>query len=306
MSILPSLLKENNEDYYQRVDKVLDGYGIIPKRYLSLSKAINRLWNGTDPILLNTNHNGFLSPKDWQEIHKTPKAVPDMLDDLEHGNKYYTAVETDKGILLFGREIEGARQCNAYLQQNAVDCFFKPEYKDKILTVHELRGWPSLMEGKVNCCRDPFGEIYPKNEIPQKAYMDKSELKNVTETVKYDLAPTWENYYKLTNNETGLNLTNNVANYDQMTLLYIMDKGYPKEGLVEEYPDTFSYSDDFKEIEAELCGKTIYDSVDEIQEKAKSLAEKLLYEHFPDIRQKENMPEIKVAIAPKKNKGMRM
>ena len=26
-----------------------------------------------------------------------------MLDDLKHGNKFYTGVETDKGVLLFSR-----------------------------------------------------------------------------------------------------------------------------------------------------------------------------------------------------------
>ena len=43
----------------------------------------------------------------WKEIKSSPVAVADMLDDLEHGNKFYTGVETDKGVLLFSRDYKG-------------------------------------------------------------------------------------------------------------------------------------------------------------------------------------------------------
>lgn len=43
----------------------------------------------------------------WKEIKSSPVAVADMLDNLEHGNKFYTGVETDKGVLLFGRDYKG-------------------------------------------------------------------------------------------------------------------------------------------------------------------------------------------------------
>ena len=33
----------------------------------------------------------------WEEIKLSPVVVADMLDDLRHGNKFYTGVETDKG-----------------------------------------------------------------------------------------------------------------------------------------------------------------------------------------------------------------
>ena len=47
---------------------------------------------------------------------------------------------------------------------------------------------------------------------------------------------------------------------------------------------------------------------DEMQEKAKKLAGKLLYEHFPDARQKEDaIPKMKVEKEiPKKSKGRKM
>ena len=93
-----------------------------------------------------------------------------------------------------------------------------------------------------------------------------------------------------------------------MTLLYIMDKGYPKDGLLDEYPDNFSFQDEFEKIENKLLGRNRWDVYDETQEKAKKLAGKLLYEHFPDTRQKEDdAPTMKVeSEIPKKSKGRKI
>lgn len=46
----------------------------------------------------------------WQEIKSSPEVVAEMLDDLKNGNTYYTGVETDKGVLLFSRDMNGEEQ----------------------------------------------------------------------------------------------------------------------------------------------------------------------------------------------------
>ena len=93
-----------------------------------------------------------------------------------------------------------------------------------------------------------------------------------------------------------------------MTLLYIMDKGYPRDGLIDEYPDNFSFHEKFERIENKLLSRDRWDVYDEMQEKAKKLAGKLLYEHFPDTRQKEDaISKMKVEKEiPKKSKGRKM
>lgn len=103
-------------------------------------------------------------------------------------------------------------------------------------------------------------------------------------------------------------MARNVDNYDRMTLLYIMDKGYPGNGLIDEYPDNFSFHEKFERIENKLLGKDRWDVYDEMQEKAKKLAGRLLKEHFPNIRQVEKTsPEMKVEKEiPKKSKGRKM
>ena len=98
-------------------------------------------------------------------------------------------------------------------------------------------------------------------------------------------------------------MARSVDNYDRMTLLYIMDKGYPGNGLIDEYPDNFSFHEKFERIENKLLGKDRWDVYDEMQEKAKKLAGKLLKEHFPETRQKADMKE-KAAV--RKSKGMKM
>lgn len=52
-----------------------------------------------------------------------------MLDDLEHGNKFYTGVETDKGVLLFSRNYEGNHQYGAFMEANIERRFFEADLK---------------------------------------------------------------------------------------------------------------------------------------------------------------------------------
>lgn len=244
----------------------------------------------------------------WSEIKASPVAVADMLDDLKHGNKFYTGVETDKGVLLFSRNYEGNHQYGAFMEANIERRFFEPDFEGKSLTVYELRGWPSLMAGKINRCYDDYDSLLPSEKIPADAYWDKSVLKSVTDKEIYDLSPTWENYARLTDNEKGLGLARSVDNYDRMTLLYIMDKGYPRDGLIDEYPDNFSFHEKFERIENKLLGRDRWDVYDEMQEKAKKLAESLQRKHFPNMRQVEKTSsERKVEKEiPKKSKGRKM
>ena len=47
-----------------------------------------------------------------------------------------------------------------------------------------------------------------------------------------------------------------------------MDKGYPRDGLIDEYPDNFSFYDKFEKIENKLLGRNRWDVYDVMQEKA--------------------------------------
>ena len=190
-------------------------------------------------------------------------------------------------ILFCGLYYEGNHQYGAFMEANIERRFFEADFEGKSLTVYELRGWPSLMAGKINRCYDDYDSLLPVDKIPTDAYLDKSALKNVTDKEVYDLSPTWENYARLTDNEKGLGLARSVDNYDRMTLLYIMDKGYPRDGLIDEYPDNFSFHEKFERIENKLLGKDKWDVYDEMQEKAKKLAGSLLKENFSVRRQKE-------------------
>lgn len=311
MFILPAIMKDHNEDYYHRADKVLYEYhGIIPERMLSIPQIIKRLWNEEDILKTGTKDKSkdMLQEAEWQLMKENPEALEDMLDDLKHGNRYYTAIETDKGLLFFSRDMEGKKQCGDYLTEFVANRFFDPGLDIKRLTVHEMRGWPSIMDKKVNRCRNCFGEWEPEDIMKEWVYRDKSELKNVTDSETYDLAPTWENYSRLTDNEKGLGLPRSVDNYDRMTLLYIMDKGYPMDGLIDEYPDNFSFHKNFEKIENKLLSRDRWNVYDEMQEKAKKLAERLLKENFPTMRQKATATsEIKVEKEiPKKSKGRKM
>ena len=257
-----------------------------------------------DPLSRDENYPRQLTPEMWREIKSAPpEVIAEMQDDLKHGNTYYTGVETGKGVLLFGRDYVGNRQYGDFMATNIEKRFFEPDFEEKYLNVYELRGWPSLMEGKVNRCCDDYGCLLPLEKIPADAFVDKSALKSITDSECYDLAPTWENYYRLTDSGKGLGLTRSPYNYDRMTLLYVMDKGYPRDGLIDEYPDNFSFYDKFEKIENKLLGRNRWDVYDVMQEKAKKLAGKLLKEHFPETRQKADRKE-KAAV--RKSKGRKM
>ena len=47
-----------------------------------------------------------------------------------------------------------------------------------------------------------------------------------------------------------------------------MDKGYPRDGLIDEYPDNFSFYDKFEKIENKLLGRNRWDVYDVMLEKA--------------------------------------
>lgn len=236
----------------------------------------------------------------------------EMVRGMQHNHqvaatgKHFIAYSNNKGAR------EGMARVDPQMSPREVDSdymykyiendFFAPEFAVKSLAIHELRGWPSLMEGKVNRCHDRFG-WWGDEETIRRAYQDRSVLKNATDSETYDLTPTWENYYRLTDADKGLGLTRSPYNYDRMTLLYIVDKGYPRDGVVDEYPDEFSFHEKFEKIESKQLGRNRWDVYDEMQERAKKLAGKLLKEHFPEIRQKADMKE-KAAV--RKSKGMKM
>lgn len=271
----------------------MDEQRIIPHRNLRISEVVHCLWNDTDPLSKDEHHARILKPDTWQEIINSPH-IPEMLEDLRQGNKYYMGIETEKGVLLFGRDTFGQRQSNNYLQRNIEEPFFDPDFKGgNTLTIYELRSWPSLMEGKINRCGDKYGMTFTPEEIAQNAYVEKSALRNITNAETYNLAPTWKNYHELTGYNTGLNLSSSADNYDLAVLLYIKDKGYPQGGMSHEYPNEFSFEEKFEDIEDELAGKKIYDSTDELQERAKQLTGNLLKAHFPDIRQEQSIQEVK-------------
>lgn len=303
LSLVPPLDEDKNEDYLQRLEKAMDEQGIMPHRNLRISEVIHCLWNDTDPLSKDEYHTRILKLDTWQDIINSPY-IPEMLEDLRQGNKYYMGIETEKGVLLFGRDAFGQHQSNNYLQRNIEEPFFDPDFKGgDTLTIYELRSWPSLMEGKINRCGDKYGMAFTLEEIPQNAYIKKSALRNVTDTETYNLAPTWQNYHELTDYNTGLNLSSSADNYDLAVLLYIKDKGYPQGRMFHEYPNEFSFEEKFEDIEEELAGKKIYDSQDEVQERARELAGNLLKAHFPDIRQ-ENKVTIEKSI--KAPKGLRL
>lgn len=276
----------------QRLEKAMDEQGIIPHRNIRISQVVYCLWKEIDPLPKDESYTRMLTPNLLQEIINSPH-IPEMLEDLKQGNKYYMGIETEKGVLLFGRDAFGQHQANNYLQRNIENRFFESDFKGETLTVYELRSWPSLMEEKINLCGDKYGMILTPDEIPQSAYMERSDLRNITDTETYNLAPAWKNYHELTDYNTGLNLSSSPDNYDLAVLLYIKDKGYPQSGMSHEYPNEFSYEENFEKIEEELVGKTIYDSTDEVQERAKGLADNLLKAHFPDIRQEQPVQEVK-------------
>lgn len=188
------------------------------------------------------------------------------------------------------------------MEENIERCFFEPDFEGKSLIVYELRGWPSLMAGKINLCYDDNDTLLLLEKIQPDAFLDKSALKSV-QTEVYDLSLTWENYARLPDNEKGLGLFQSVDNYDRMTLLHIMDKGYPRDGLMDEYPDNFSFYEKFERIERALLGRNRWNVYDEMQDRAKKLVGKLLREQFSDTRQK---VEIKEKVVLRNSKSIRI
>ena len=67
------------------------------QRFQRLAEVVYCLLNETEPFSKDDTYTRRLTPEMWEEIKLSPVVVADMLDDLRHGNKFYTGVETDKG-----------------------------------------------------------------------------------------------------------------------------------------------------------------------------------------------------------------
>jgi hypothetical protein len=65
------------------------------------------------------------------------------------------------------------------MEENIERCFFEPDFEGKSLTMYELRGWPSLMVGKINRCYDDYDNLLLLEKISLDAFLDKSALKSV-------------------------------------------------------------------------------------------------------------------------------
>ena len=74
-------------------------------------------------------------------------------------------------------------------------------------------------------------------------------------------------------------------------------------GLMDEYPDNFSFYEKFERIERALLGRNRWNVYDEMQDRAKKLVGKLLREQFSDTRQK---VEIKEKVVLRNSKSIRI
>lgn len=227
LAMVPPLRKRNNSNYLKSLEKAMGWAGNrIAKLPVCIGSGVLPVKN-IDPLSKDEHFKRILTPGMWEEIQSSPKMVEKILDDLKRGNHYYSAVETDKGVLLFDDNTNGEWQFNSYMYEYVEKSFFEPDFPLKSLAVHELSGWPSLMEGKVNLCKNERGDWVDEETMRLCAYQDRSVLKNVVESKTFDLAPTWENYFNLTEIGEGLGLPRSPDNYDRMTLPFHPGTGIP-------------------------------------------------------------------------------
>lgn len=84
--------------------------------------------------------------------------------------------------------------------------FFEFDFFLKFLVVYDLSGWFFLMEGKVNFCKNEWGDWVDEEIMKWCVYQDRFVLKNVVESKIFDFVFIWENYFNLIEIGEGLGL----------------------------------------------------------------------------------------------------
>lgn len=271
----PFWTQRDNNDFYSRLNQVVSQQGIEPEK-VKLKDAVYCLNKGIDPLAPENSSFMLEKREDYNDI------IREEILSARNDRPVYYGIETDKGAVLFDDTPEGYERKQEYFEFFA-RCFFDPRLDVTYLKTlevtlkdeHGLKINPDPRDLHIDK-PEPYGMLHKDN------YSVRDDFLTCKVDSHYDMTPNGKNFSRIAGYEDGELIGMPTNTYDIGTLLYIIDEGYPKDGLVHEYLDAFTFENDFTDIIEKLGQNGCDDSV--IHKETKKKAEEILDKIYKDRR----------------------
>ncbi len=218
------------EYYEQGIIPAARDQNVEPTKLISLRDATFILQKGLPLLDISTEHAKLARRRDYKEFIERNQQG-EWKAFMQGEAKKYTAVETDRGVLLFSQSKQGQKALHTYLKEYA-DNFFDPARSTEVLKIYEVANPTADVAAQADNCIDRLSRRdmrsddadlrYSRYSFTPEKMLDRSVLDGALCIDKYDMRPDFHNYDRFT---TDNSLVINPHNYDIASLLYIAENG---------------------------------------------------------------------------------
>lgn len=275
--------RRDNSDYCGRLRNVSEKLGIEPK-FIYLQDAIFCSRHKLDPLAPENSRERLQEMEGYRELWE----YMNDFKENERPNVVTYVIETDQGALLFDTSPKGKA-----LQKEYMDFMTENFYDSRLDVSFMKRGYVManiLDNPKLN---PPLGSLYrPESfgKMPENMYMDRGDFLMERWIEHYDMEPTGWNFARLSGLEAGDPENISQRNFDLTGLLVLTDKQAETVEIEGEFPYSFSYGDEFRDL-AEKYKAAGSEEKELVLENIRTRASEIINRDFPDMR-KESRPVV--------------
>ena len=227
---------------------------------ISLRDAVFIIKSGLPLFDATTEHGRLARRKDYKE-YIAPNEQGRWKEIMQEKGSKYTAVATDRGVMLFSQTRIGEKALHTYLQECA-DNYFHPMKSTGMLRIYEVSSPTADVAAKADNYidrlsrrdqrSDSAGLRYSRYGTDPDKMLSADVLIGAVCTEKYDMRPDFHDFDRFTGDNA---LKTDRKNYEIATLLYIAENGFA-DHLAADYFHPFDRMADFRPL-AEKLGDTM-------------------------------------------------
>lgn len=285
---------DKNRYYRDKLLPAAEKQGVKAAGQIGLRDAVYTIKSGLPLFDATTEHGKLARRKDYKEFiaHNEQGRWQEFMQGK--ANKY-TAVATDRGVMLFSQTTMGEKALHSYMQECARN-FFDPARGTETLKLYEVTNPTAEVADMADNYidkvsrrdqrSDDAGLHFSRCEATSDKMLDRSVLEGAVCTEKYDMRPDFHNLDRFTGENT---LVVDQKNYDVAALLYIAENGYGNH-LAADYFHPFGFEKEFQALADKLDdtmrakGENPQSSHDfgyaALQKQAKEMARDILHTDF--------------------------
>lgn len=268
------------EDHFKRIHATIKELGLKPENIVRLHPVLYCYSKGLNPLLPENSAHNLARSIDYQfAIMRYSDFGDSSRERTFHG------IQTDHGVLLFDATEKGKD-----LQQKHMS-FFVNNFYNPLLETTFLQTMDVIpgedQKAKIN---PDLNALYddrkqPFGVLPESYYTDIRNIPVSYPGERYDMSATLENFICLSGMDKGEIVSMPADTYDISGLLHLSDPQCKEPVIQDEFPNFFSYHDQFDPLEDKF-GKAVSESEKAgVMTQIRALARQILKADFPNIRQ---------------------